>query len=151
METWPSLHRAAMERYWDGVDLATSTEVRRTAAIYLLGYVTEILLKVAFYRVIGFPPGQEVDLQAIKTHAAWKRTNLHNLDGLADLLIAERSSRGMALDPAFAGQLKACALTVADHWRETLRYRYTVATETELVEVYQNVDWLRANATLLWS
>ena len=151
IETWPSLYSAALERYWDGIDLATSPEARRTAAIYLMGYVAEMLLKVAFFRVTGFPPGQAVDLRAITTHAAWTKANLHNLDGLTDLLIAERGLRGRAFDPVFAGQLKACVLTVASHWRETLRYRHTPAAETELVEVYQNVDWLRANATLLWS
>jgi hypothetical protein len=151
VETWPSLHSAAQERYWDGVDLATSPETRGTAAIYLLGYVAEILLKVAFFRVIRCPPGQAVDLRTITTHGAWTRANLHNLVGLADLLIAERCIQNRAFDPVFAGQLKTSVLTVANHWRETLRYRYTPAVEPELVEVYQNVDWLRTNATLLWS
>jgi hypothetical protein len=90
-------------------------------------------------------------LHAITTHGAWTRANLHNLAGLADLLIAERRLQQRPFDPVFAGQLKASVLTVASHWRETLRYRHTPAVEPELVEVYRNVDWLRTNATLLWS
>jgi hypothetical protein len=151
VETWPTLHSAALERFWDGLDLATSAAPRRTAAIYLLGYVAEILLKMAFFRVAGFLPGQAVELRAITAHAAWTRSNLHNLDALADLLIAERATRDRALDPAFAGQLKSCVLTIANHWGTTLRYKHTAAEQPELAEVYQNVEWLRANATLLWS
>jgi hypothetical protein len=151
-ETWPGLEMAARERYWDGVDLATSPASRRTAAIYLLGYVAEMLLKVAFYRVSGVPPGQHVVPAMIKNHSAWKgKKNRHDLENLVDLLSAERASKGLHLDPGFAAQLNDCIQTLAGHWRETLRYRHTPATQTELVEVYQNVDWLFANATLLWS
>ena len=61
-----------------------------------MGYVAERLLKVAFFRVSGFPPGQAVDLRAITTHAAWTKANLHNLDGLGDLSIAERLREAIA-------------------------------------------------------
>jgi len=35
--------------------------------------------------------------------------------------------------------------------RDPKMHRYTPAAEPELVEVYRNGDWLRTNATLLWS
>jgi len=116
-----------------------------------LGYVAEILLKVAFFRVTGCLASQAVDLKVIKAHASWTKTNFHDVSGLADLLIEERRLQNRAFDPVFAGQLKAYTLAVASHWRETLRYRQTLAEEAELVEVFQSVDWLLANANLLWS
>lgn len=151
VETWPGLHSAVQERFWDGFELATSAQARHAGAIYLLGYVAEMLLKVAFFRVTGFPPGQSVTLRGIWKHPAFLGKNMHALDGLADVLIAERATRGRALDPVFAGQLKTSVLTVASHWQETLRYRHTPAMQTELAEVYRNVDWLLVNANLLWS
>ena len=151
-ETWPSLHNAAWERYWDGIELATCQEVHRTGAIYSLGYVAEILLKVAFFRVKGFAPGQQVELQEINDHPVWPtRAKRHNLAALADVLIEERRLRGSAFDPVFAGEVKTCVAVVASHWRETLRYKHTIADEPELAEVVQNVDWLLNNANVLWS
>ena len=47
VETCATLESAAWERYWDGFDLATSsTAGRYTGALYLLGYVVEIVLKI---------------------------------------------------------------------------------------------------------
>jgi len=149
-ETWPRLRSAATERFWDGFDLATSGEDRRLGAIYLLGYVVEMLLKVAFFRVREWPTNQAVDLGAVKAHTAWVGGNLHNVTGLADLLIAERGILNRPFDPVFAGELRRRVLIVASHWRENLRYRSAVAETDELAEVYQSVDWLVTNADELW-
>lgn len=73
-ETWPSLHSSAQERFWDGIELATTPDARRTAAIYMLGYVVEILLKVAFFRVRGLPAEQPIDLRVIATRATWMKS-----------------------------------------------------------------------------
>jgi len=150
-ETWPSLYNAARERFWDGVDLATSLEARRTGAIYLLGYVAEMLLKVAFYRRMGYLATDRVDRNAIKNHAAWGRWNLHSISGLVDLLIEVRQRQHQAFDPVFAGDLRLRVQTVALHWQETLRYKHTPADEAELTEVFRHVDWLLTNADQLWS
>jgi hypothetical protein len=149
-ETCPRLQAAAMERFWDGFDLATSKDERRLAAVYLLGYVVEVFLKVAFFRVRAWPADQPIDLDAVRTHAAWAGGNLHNLTGLADVLIAERGILNRPLDPVFAGELRRRVLVVASHWRENLRYRATPALGEELAEVCQSVDWLVANAEELW-
>jgi hypothetical protein len=59
--------RAAKQRYFDGLELATNN--RRTAAIYLWGYTAEMLLKAAYFELIGFAemkPIQLADLQTAK-------------------------------------------------------------------------------------
>jgi len=151
METWPRLHSAAIERYWDGLALAMAQEGRRLGAIYLLGYVAEIVLKVAFFRVCGFPPYQAVSLRMATAHASWRGFSLHDVNAWATLLIEERRLRGRPFDPVFASQLKWHVMVVAANWREALRYRHSAASETELAEVFQGVDWLLANSNLLWS
>lgn len=150
-ETWPTLHGAAWERYWDGMELATCGQVRHAGAIHLLGYVAEILLKVAFYRIVGYSPGQAADTRTIKIHSDWHGKNMHSLTDLAQVLVAERATRQIPLDPVFGGLLTSHVLTISNHRKEDLRYRYTLATQAEMAEVYQSVDWLLTNATLLWS
>lgn len=150
-ETWPRLHSTAMERYWDGLALATGQEGRRLGAIYLLGYVAEIVLKVAFFRVCGLPPYQAVSLKMATTHASWRGLSLHDVNAWAALLIEERRLRGRPFEPVFASQLKRHVMLVTANWREALRYRHSAASEMELVEVFQGVDWLLGNSNALWS
>ncbi len=52
-----------------------------TGAVYLLGYVAEMLLKTAYFRIISVPTGQNIapHLQGARSHASWRGGNLHNL------------------------------------------------------------------------
>lgn len=152
-ETCDSLFAAALERYWDGLTLATeATGNRSLGAIYLLGYVAEVYLKVAFYRASGFLPADSVNRKLIESHRAWtKKKNLHDLVALCQLVIDQRRLVGDPLDPIFASQLVLNARALAAHWREFLRYRSEPAQETELREVSQSVEWLLAQRSQLWS
>lgn len=154
VETCETMEFAAWERYWDGFELATSsTDGRNTGALYLLGYVAEIILKIGFFRTIGTPPGTHVYplRKAITTHAAWTgNSNLHDIASLTRVLIAERAVRGKAFDPVFAGVLDRHAQTLVSHWREVVRYRYTLASGDELAEVFRSVEWILSNREILW-
>ena len=151
-ETCETLESAAWERYWDGFDLATSsTDGRYTGALYLLGYVVEIMLKIGFFRTVGTPPGTPVQLDAIKHHVAWTRNrNLHDVASLARVLIAERALRGRAFDPVFAGILDRHVQILVAHWREVVRYRHTPALEGEFAEVFRSTEWILSNRETLW-
>jgi hypothetical protein len=153
-ETCETLELAAWERFWDGCDLATSpTDGRNTGALYLFGYVVEIVLKIGFFRTIGTPPHTPVRplLNAIKQHAAWTRNNnLHDVTSLARVLIAERAACGMPYDPIFAGILALHVQTIVAHWREVVRYRHTLASQEELSEVFQSTEWILSNRNTLW-
>ena len=145
---------AATERYWDGLALATNNLPRNTGAIYCFGYVVEMLLKVAYFRVTGVADAQNLNvgpLAAMRTQAAWRGRNLHDLQGLVSLLIDVRQTLGIAFDPAVAAQMLWYVLTVDAHWRETLRYKHTPALEEELHEVYYSVEWIWEHRDLLWS
>ena len=146
VETWPTLEQAAWERYWDGLELAAGTGGRDTGSLYLLGYVVEMVLKVAFFRLRAWPVAQAVDLSVIRTHAVWRRTsNLHDVEALAQVLIQERAQRGLPFDPVFAGVLTQHVRVLASHWKETLRYCHSTAREDEVAEVFQSADWVLAN------
>jgi hypothetical protein len=108
----------------------------------MLGYVAEILLKVAFFRVRQWPVTDAISLQAIRTHAAWSGVNLHDVTGLATVLIAERHATGDPFDPVFAGELIRRAATLDLHWRESLRYRSTQPSAGEIADTYESVEWI---------
>jgi hypothetical protein len=160
MDTWPLLHDAAGERYWDGLTLALDD--RSTGAIYVFGYVVEMLLKVAFFRIRMVPGphnlwipltlGGASPFAMARSHASWYgRPSLHNLEAWLRLLIAERNSAGPALDPIAAGEIETHVRVVDAHWRETLRYKSLTVSGAEINEVFKSVDWLYKNQVLLWS
>jgi hypothetical protein len=158
-DSWGEMEQAAEERHIDGLCLATSDDRRSTGAIYLLGYVAEILIKLAYYRVRGLARNDPVagELRDMRNRAQllgspWTGgQSRHQVQDLAYLLVYERRARGRALDPYFAQVLQGHAQTIAAHWSEVLRYRDVTATDGELADLYRSVDWLLVNSVLLWT
>jgi len=153
VETWPGMRQAAETRFWDGLALAAGESDHAAGAVYLLGYVAEMLLKTAYFRFVGVPPGENLapHLRAVRAHAAWTGRNLHDLRSWVDFLVDVRRLQGQPLPPAFAGQARVQTLAVDVHWRESLRYTSLPALDLELSQVYDGVEWLRLNHTALWS
>jgi hypothetical protein len=157
-ETWADLESAADERYRDAERLAAAPKSRRTGAVYLLGYVFEMLVKAAYYRFVGLAATQDVSpvLRGMPTRARYLNLpwqgNRHNVGSLADLLVFERRAQGRPLPTALEAQLVGFAWAVANaHWTETLRYKDTLATEAEVREMFRSVDWLYGQYAVLWS
>lgn len=151
-ETWPGMELAAEARFWDGLALVTGDAGHETVAIYLLGYVTEMLLKTAYFRVINVPNGQNIapHLQGARSHALWRGGNLHNLRSWIALLNDVRFIQGIAWDVVTATVIENHVLIVGAHWRESLRYTSVPATREELDESFASVDWLLTNYEVLW-
>lgn len=151
-ETWPGMEQAAEARFWDGFTLAAGDSDNQTGSIYLLGYVVEMLLKTAYFRVTHVGMGENIapHLQGARTHALWQRGNLHNLRSWIALLNDIRFAQGMAWDVVTATIIESHVLTVAAHWSESLRYTSVSATRTELDEVFASAEWLLTNRELLW-
>ena len=57
-ETIQDMESAAEDRYWEGWELAV--QGHHVGAIYVLGYVAEMLLKINAFRVDGALPGDPV-------------------------------------------------------------------------------------------
>jgi hypothetical protein len=158
-DRWPDLERAAEERYFDALTLASGSELRSTGAVYLAGYVAEILLKTAYYHVRGVGQTDDVvpELRGMAARAAelgyhWPsgRTR-HDLQAIAGLLIEERRARGRPLNPYLAIKLGNHVVVIIGHWSEQLRYKDAIATEAELVELFESVSWIYDNYGVLGS
>ncbi|HYH68906.1 MAG TPA: hypothetical protein VD866_29705 [Urbifossiella sp.] len=147
---------AALQRYADGLLLAAAG--RRTAAIYLWGYVAEMLLKAGVFALLDGATAKTIPLKDItdaKLLAAdlgfkWAG-NAHNLVGWAELLVRLRSDLpgGAYPNPAFGAGVIARAARVYGLWRETLRYHKNVASAAEAHVVRAAVEWLVATRNRL--
>lgn len=151
-ETWPSMKSAAEQRYWNGLALALVGAGSETGALYLTGYAAEMLLKCAYFQMIGVPAAQDIapHLQGARTHAFWRGGNLHNLKSWFWLLSDVRFLRGVPWPAASAATIERHVMTVDAHRRESLRYTAFVATESELNEAFVGVGWLLTNYDTLW-
>jgi hypothetical protein len=149
--------QAASERYRDGVSLAS--EGRRTAAIYLWGYVAEMLLKASFFRAIGFSPTQQItlvdlrnakNLEANRLGITWVG-QLHSLMSWSQLLVSYRTATpGLAYPiTGFGNEVVNQSRQLERIWSETLRYHKNVAYLHEVARARQAIEWLLANAPAL--
>ena len=144
---------AAEQRYWDGLALALADTGNETGALYLLGYVAEMLLKTAYFRLAGVPDADNIapSLKAASNNAAWLGGNLHNLRSWVALLNAVRFDEGKPWDVLTAVTVERHVLIIDSHWRESIRYTAFAATVAEVEEVLTSVDWLHDNYDTLWS
>ncbi len=144
---------AATERYLDAIQLADSN--RRTGAIYLFGYVVEMLLKVGFLRLAGYADDDPVSPQDLRQHVGTNPTstarslglpgskNLHDLSAWSDLIIAYRSSRNRPYnDNRFAAKLHLNVSVIAHRWTEAIRYHKNYAYVQELTAVRVSSAWI---------
>lgn len=157
-DTWAEMERAGEVRFWEAFALATGSEPMRTGAIYLLGYVAELIIKCAYFRLRGVAALADVgpELKFAPRRAGtihggftWKG-NLHSIQNWASLLIIERRERGKPLPaPTHVSFLTEVSAIVAE-WSEILRYKDAAATDNEFHNMFQSVDWLRMNCRQLW-
>jgi hypothetical protein len=149
---------AARQRSRDAAVLADAR--RGVGAIYLWGYAVEMILKAAYFRLIGFHDRQTIDrhdlFQAAKTAqtigVVWlPPSNFHNLRAWVELLVRSRASKPSStyLSPRFAQDVVDRTLKVQRFWNETLRYRKNVAFEWEVREVREGAAWLISHSELL--
>ena len=144
---------AASERNADAAALAAAG--RRTAAIYLYGYVAEMLLKAAYFRLIRYGDADPIDIVALRSAvgenpASMSRSlglpgtrNLHDLSAWANLIVAYRTSRTLVYaDTTLAATLIEHVAMIHDRWTETIRYHKNTAYQHELVRVAGACDWL---------
>lgn len=144
---------AASERYADVTALVTAG--RRTAAIYLAGYVAEMLLKAAYFRLIGYGDADPIDLVVLRAAvgdnpASTARSlglpgtrNLHNLAAWVNLIVAYRAAHGpVYAEVSFGPALTAQVTAIPDRWSETIRYHKNTAYLHERDRVTGACDWL---------
>jgi len=149
-DTIDVFERAAEHRYYDGQELLRSGG-RYSGAVYLLGYCVELVLKVAYCRMVGVGPSDPIWTRMnVLTGLAPKSIRHHDIIDLHQKVSTQRITRGLAVDPIFEGELQRLSLLTASHWKEELRYRSVVALRPEASEVDEAATWLMIHRDDLW-
>ncbi len=134
-------------------------------AVYLYGYVIEMTLKSAYYRVIGLTSATLIDyrhhrkpaevaiadLPDLPRHQIGKQPAGHHLVGWATLLHDTRSRPGFqAMDQKLADLMHQHVNQAFACWAEFLRYHANRPYESELRIMFEAARWYRRNASRLW-
>jgi hypothetical protein len=149
---------SARRRYDDGLALVAAGH--RTGAIYLWGYAAEMLLKAAYFSLIGLAETDAITWQreiqpAIAKGRGWgilwpPQGAGHNVRAWADLLFLERSATpGTAYTSPLDVEVQARGRRISELWRETLRYHKNVAYTHEVGRVRTDTEWFLANSDVL--
>jgi hypothetical protein len=138
------------------------------AAVYLYGYVIEISLKTAYYRLIGLTPSTSINrllhrrpaedlikkMGGLPAHPQGPTIAGHNVIGWARLIDQERSSTKSICTPfdlGFANELHRRMQDVFSCWAEFLRYRANRPYNEEVANVRNTARWIRRHWKKLWS
>lgn len=151
--------RSGRQRFDDGLILAGSGQ--RTGAIYLWGYAAEMILKAAYFSLIGFAEKDVIsvgrDIEKAWNHGGkilgivWPKAGRgHNVRAWAELLIAERAATpGAAYPPAFDREVQRYGQRIGQLWSETLRYHKNLAYLYEVRQVREAAEWFLTNSHVL--
>jgi len=131
---------------------------RRGAALYLRGYIAEIRLCTACYRVLGFNPTDTITDEIRRKHEkAARDLNLmargepHHLPGWARYLAYLRQQNNRGLKRTIRELLLANVEDIYEQWRPRLRYKPVVPTMAQQRVVRTATDWIDDNYTGLWN
>lgn len=149
---------SARWRFDEGIALAAAGY--RTGAIYLWGYSAEMILKAAYFSLLGRAEMALLTwagdiLPAINTGRAmgiaWPFLGQgHNVRAWAELLVAEHAATpGAAYPPLFGQEVQACGQSIGQLWSEMLRYHRNVAYLYEMSRVREAAEWLLVNSNAL--
>lgn len=149
---------SARQRFDDALALAAAG--RRTGAIYLWGYCAEMLLKAAYFAVIGVAdtdpitwngdivPG--INRRRITFHIVWPHPGQgHNVRAWSELLVLERVALAMGFPRRFEREVQRQGQRVGQIWSETLRYHKNLAYLHEVTQVREAAEWFLVNVDLL--
>jgi hypothetical protein len=146
---------AARQRFDDAITLAARG--RRTGAIYLWGYAAEMVLKAAYFTLVGLVETAPITMAGQIRPAilrgrgfgiAWPpQGEGHNVRACAELLVVERALHAAtAYAPAFGRQVQQHGQRLEPLWRETLRYHKNIAYLHEVAQVRASAEWFLGNA-----
>ncbi len=142
------LQRAAEQRF---VEAECLMERRHyLAALYFYGYVAEIVLGCAYFRMRGYSPTDAItmsELRRILNTAKMKsrmEDKSHPIDGWAVLLIEER-----AYARRIERSLRDKSLFISENWSPALRYRTITLQKDQIIEIQEQAKWFLVNSQKL--
>lgn len=142
---------AAASRLQDA--LALRARHRNHWALYTLGYVVEMHLKIAYFRLYGLKEGEGAEI-ALRMARAWARQlgipgatrSLHDLDFWLRLIVAEREFARRPLQPAWVHIMAAHVQQVATCWLPEMRYRSGAIEMEQFQRFAGSVAWIVQNS-----
>lgn len=161
---------AAPEKYSAGLELITHpTQNYQGAGVYLLGYVAEMLLKSAYFRLIAgvSVSARNYVIDKARRDAAGTEAkrlarqvgltppvepeSFHSLAFWAFLLRETRIERRQAwTDAEFDLHFRSCVDRLHNNWRVSMRYFPDMALTLDAEVVSEDVSWLLDNYDQLW-
>jgi hypothetical protein len=147
--------RAADQRYAEATFLAANG-LHVGGAVYLFGYVAEMVLKSATFRFLkggkATDPISEGERKAVekmiktdlKPHPNYNQLiqGPHNFLSWANWLVLVSGTR---YSPQLGSDIISNAENVFNHWDPNMRYHELSVTPAGLAVVQTSTDWLRAN------
>ena len=148
------LERAAERRCAEADWLAEGRH--HLAALYFYGYVAEIVLGNAYFKMLGYnakDPILREDLKRALVPAGSRSLmsdKSHPVDGWALLLIEERARLfPPAYEKRLERKLKDCSLLIRENWSPKLRYRAIEIGADQVTPVRESAHWLLENSQRL--
>jgi hypothetical protein len=149
---------SAQRRFEEGMALAAAGH--RTGAIYLWGYTAEMILKAAYFALLGRAETAVLTradiFAAIQAGRAlgivWRQSGLgHDVRSWAELLVTRRvATPGAAYaSPQFGQDVQECGQIIGQLWSEELRYHQNLAYLYEMNQVREAAEWLLAHSSAL--
>ena len=162
-ETVEEMQKAAQARLPEGEALVALGHW--DGGIYLLGYVAEMVLKVAYCRldptlstttvvkdVFGIAAGQ---WRGLFRNINLPRNYSHDILFWEVVLSEQRRTQHKpflaAASPRAALILSRCVQIIGQHWDVEMRYQPPKASEQDALAVRLAVRWIYANQDTLWS
>ena len=150
LETPQLLEIALIDRYKSAYETLPLAEW--DAAIYIFGYVAEMILKTAYFRVVGNSLAAPVKPMLSPARSRGEELipgvnhdSYHSLRFWSELLRAERSDQGRGLLTDTENSLIEHTNNLYDKWMVEMRYHPNKATEADALEVAEAVQWLFNN------
>ena len=152
-ESIEGFEAAADGMYKAGFNLMASTQSGQ--GVYLMGYVAEMLLKSAYFRLRGFATGQVITMTNLRDavqrhHLALPPEKYHDLELWAQLIISERLLIGLS-NSSMESDLQLTATRLNTNWSVKMRY-YPLQgiARQDLEDVLDDIVWLKSNHSDFW-
>lgn len=140
------MESAADQRLQEAVALALEFPRHAITSAYLMGYTVECTLKAAFGRILGLAVSD--DLYQALLSSTLQRNRLHDLNALLGLCNLARSQPLKLNDSdAFTKHVQI----TKNNSDVIFRYKTVPVTLEDLTDLYNSVDWIMRNRSLLWS
>ena len=152
-ESIAGFEAAAENMYEASFNLMASAQSGQ--GVYLMGYVAEMLLKSAYFRLRGFAAQQVITMTDLRDavqrhHLTLPAEKYHDLELWAQLIIRERVLNGLS-NSGMEGDLQTTTTRLNTNWSVKMRY-YPLqgVVKQDLEDVLDDVVWIKSNHNDFW-